>query len=620
MHPTPFVRKVAASLVESWRDLGTTALLYKILAFAVLTPLFAASWHLIIAIGGSGVLSDVDIAKFFVGPFGWCCAIVLGAAWLVIIAVEQSSLLYILASKSLGREKHATSAIHFAFTHAPSIFRVALRLVGWSLLTVLPFLLILGTVYLTMLGEYDINYYLNTRPSEFRIAIAIAIALVVVLASILLRLYSGWFLALPLVLFGGARGGEALQKSRMLATGKRRRILIWLVAWLGLVIVLNLLVTAVIGGLGLFLIPTEAGSIVLLATRVGLMMLLLSAGGLLVNLFASVLFGSLVFHGYCQIDPNAETTISGRLEKDQSAISPKRNLLTRSRLIFGAVTLVVGAAVFGYWSLNSLTLKDDVQVMGHRGAPSDTPENTMASFRQAIDDGADWIELDVQETADGKVVVFHDSDFMKLASNPLKIWDATIDDLADIDIGSWVDSKFSEERVPTLTDVLRLCKGKVGVMIELKYYGHDVKLEQRVIDIVEAENMVDEVMIMSLKPKGVAKVKALRPSWRCGLLLSVYVGKLKNIEADFLAVNSMFATRSFVQRAHNLDKEVYVWTVNDAATMSQLLNRKVDGILTDRPGLAKQVLQERAELSSAERLLAEIAVLFNKKSAVATEP
>lgn len=620
MHPTPFVRRVTNSLVESWRDLVTTALLYKIFAFVVLTPLFVACWHLIFALGGSGVLSDVDIAKFFAGPFGWICAIVLGAAWLVIIAMEQSSLLYLLASKSLGREKHATSAIHFAVTHATSIFRVALRLVGWTLLTLLPFLLVLGIVYLTLLGEYDINYYLNTRPSEFRIAIAIAIVLVVVLACILLRLYSGWFLALPLVLFGGSRGSEALHKSQILVTGKRRRVLMWLIAWLGLVIVLNLLVTAVIGGLGRVLIPTETGSIVLMATRVGLLMLLLSVGGLVVNLFATVLFGSLVFHGYCDIDPNAESAIADRLEKDQSTINPKRSMLTRSRLIIGAVVLTVGAAIFGYWSLNSLTMEDKVQVMGHRGAPSAAPENTMASFQQAIDDGADWIELDVQETADGKVVVIHDSDFMKLASNPLKIWDATMDDLADIDIGSWVDPKFSGERVPTLTDVLRLCKGKVGVIIELKYYGHDEQLEQRVVDIVEAENMVDQIMIMSLKPEGVAKLKALRPSWRCGLLLSVYVGKLKNIEADFLAVNSRFATRNFVRRAHKLDKEVYVWTVNDAATMSQLLNRKVDGILTDRPGLAKQVLKERAELSSAERLLAEIAVLFNKPSDVATEP
>ncbi len=164
-----------------------------------------------------------------------------------------------------------------------------------------------------------------------------------------------------------------------------------------------------------------------------------------------------------------------------------------------------------------------------------------------------------------------------------------------------------------------MCKDKVGVNIELKYYGHDQQLEQRVVEIVESEQMTDQIMVMSLKPEGIAKMKALRPNWQCGLLLSVYVGKLKNIEADFLAVNSTFATRNFVRRAHKSEKQVFVWTVNDAATMSQALNRNVNGILTDRPELAKQVLKQRSQMSSVERLLAELAVLFNQP-ATAIEP
>jgi len=137
-----------------------------------------------------------------------------------------------------------------------------------------------------------------------------------------------------------------------------------------------------------------------------------------------------------------------------------------------------------------------------------------------------------------------------------------------------------------------------------------------VVEIVEAEGMADQIMVMSLKPEGIAKIKSLRPSWTCGLLLSVYVGELQNIEADFLAVNSKFATRSFINRAHEADKQVFVWTVNDVATMSQALNRKVDGILTDRPDLARQVLKQRSEMSSAERLLTELSILFNQPQVV----
>ncbi len=619
MYLMPLVHSVASSVKASWQNLVATDLLFKLFAFVVLTPLFAAFWHALLMFGGSSVLSDADIAKFFVGPFGWFCGITLGAAWLAIIAIEQASLLCILRAKSLGREKDATSAIHFAGTHAVSVFTVAARLIGWTFVAVLPFLLIAGAVYYSLLREYDINYYLNERPSEFKVAVAVGAALVAALACILLRLYSGWFLALPLVLFDQVRASDALRASRDLIAGNRRKVLVWLIAWLAFVVVSNMLVTAVIGGLGRLLIPAGVGSLVALATRVGLLVLLLAASSLIVNLFATILLAGVNFHAYRELNPNANRAIASRLDEDESQRGWNLKLLTRSRLITGGIVLGLCAALFGFWSLSSLSLTDEVQIMAHRGASVAAPENTMAAFRQAIADGADWIEIDVQETADGEVVVAHDSDFMKLSRNPLKIWDATMDDLANIDIGSWVDPKYSGERVPTLKDVLRLCKDKVGINIELKYYGHDQQLEQRVIDIVESEQMADQVMVMSLKPAGVAKVKALRPNWRCGLLLSLYVGKLKDIEADFLAVNSKFATRNFVRRAHKLNKEVFVWTVNDAATMSQVLNRKVDGILTDRPELVKQVLKDRAEMSSVERLLAEIAVLFNQP-ATATEP
>ena len=92
--------------------------------------------------------------------------------------------------------------------------------------------------------------------------------------------------------------------------------------------------------------------------------------------------------------------------------------------------------------------------------------------------------------------------------------------------------------------------------------------------------------------------------------MSVAAGNLKSIEADFLAVNASFANRSFIRAAHGNGKEVYVWTVNDAVTMSNLIGRGVDGIITDKPALAKIVLQQRAQMSSPERLLVELAGIF----------
>ena len=267
----------------------------------------------------------------------------------------------------------------------------------------------------------------------------------------------------------------------------------------------------------------------------------------------------------------------------------------------------MAAVAVGAFAVQTARLEDTVLVVAHRGSSKAAPENSMAAFMQAIADGADWVELDVQETADGEVVVFHDSDFMKLAGVGTKIWDATMADLQTIDIGSRFSPAFKDERVPTLAAVLDACKGKIGVVIELKYYGHDQQLEERVARIVDERGMASQIAVMSLELDPVQKMKSLRPSWTVGLLLSVSAGNLRASGADFLAVNAAFADRRFVRSAHLRGMKVYAWTVNDAATMSAMMGRGVDGLITDKPALAKAVLAQRAGMSPALRLLLELA-------------
>ena len=234
----------------------------------------------------------------------------------------------------------------------------------------------------------------------------------------------------------------------------------------------------------------------------------------------------------------------------------------------------------------------------------------MAAVERAIVDAANFVEIDVQETVDGAVVVAHDSDFMKVASDSTKIWDASLDHLQGLDIGSWFASEFADQRVPTLGQVLDVCKGKVGVNIELKYYGHDDRLEERVIELVEERGMASDVVIMSLKLEGVEKVQAMRPDWTVGLLSAVALGDLTKVDVDFLAVSTKLATPLFIRSAHKAGKDVYVWTVNDVIGMSTYLSRGVDSLITDEPALAREIMAQRASLSSAERLLVELAALF----------
>ena len=142
-----------------------------------------------------------------------------------------------------------------------------------------------------------------------------------------------------------------------------------------------------------------------------------------------------------------------------------------------------------------------------------------------------------------------------------------------------------------------------GVLIELKYYGHDQQLEQRVANTVEQTGMTDQVRLMSLKYEAVRKMKQLRPDWTVGLLASVSVGKLAALDADFLAVNMAAASAQLVRDARAAGKEVYVWTVNDPLSMSNMASLGVSGLITDEPALAREVLKQRSALGPAERLV-----------------
>jgi len=329
------------------------------------------------------------------------------------------------------------------------------------------------------------------------------------------------------------------------------------------------------------------------------------------NLIGSLGFALMLFHAYRKLHPDAEKSLASvPLLNNRNHFS--KPSLNRYRTMAICLIGLLAAAWIGASAINRLQWNEEVKIMAHRGASQAAPENSLAAVRMAMEAGSDWVEIDVQETADGEVVVIHDSDFMKLARNKTKVWDARLLDLQNIDIGSSFGPLFENERVPTLSEVLQLCQGKTGVLIELKYYGHDQQLEQRVVDIVEKHGMSNEIMVMSLKPEGVRKMKRLRPNWKCGVLLSVSVGNIQKIEADFLAVNARFATRSLINKLHYAGKEIYVWTVDDPVSMSLLMNRGVDGVITNRPEVAKDVLKQRSDMSSTDRLLTEIVALLGK--------
>jgi glycerophosphoryl diester phosphodiesterase len=586
---------------RTWPQLILTDLAARGLGLVVLTPIVGLLLRLFLVRADDGVLADADIVTFLLHPIGLTGAVIVGSLSLGILFAEHGMLMVIGFGAMEERRVSWLDALRYVARYGRQLVTLAGRFLLRIGLIATPFLAAIGGVYLWFLGQHDINFYLATRPPEFRSAVILAGLLLGVLAIFVLWIIAGAIVALPLVLFEGRRGWEAMGASSRRVAGRRWSIAALIAGWLLGYGLISWVISLLIGFAGRLLVPEVGTSPWLYALGLAATLLLMGLAQIVTLIASTALFPLLVLQLYRKIGGTGRldpaTGEAGALGERAGMAIPGKWLLAGGA---AAVLFVVGG---GYAVSRDLGAEDAAAVIAHRGASAGAPENTMAAFELAIEEHADWIELDVQEDADGRVIVAHDSDFMKVAGNPLKVWDATASDLAELDIGSWFDPAFADQRVATLRDVLETARGRIGVVIELKYYGHDERLEERVVEIVETSGMQDDIMLMSLELKGLRKAAAIRPDWTHGLLNTVSVGDLTRLDLDFLALNATAATSSMIRRAHQRGMRVFVWTINDPIRMSVMLSRGVDGLITDEPDLARRVMEYRNTFGPFGRLL-----------------
>jgi len=602
-------QQIFGRISQSWQQVLVTHLLYTGLGIILFAPLLGLTGRLLLKLSGETALADQDIAHFLLSPAGLIALIIFAALLITILAFEQATLMRIVLGPKNGPQTGPIYALLHTASRAHALWLFTVRLVIRLLALILPLLAIAGALAWYLITDYDINYYLSEKPPEFWTAAISISAVLIVLLLVLSHKLSQWCLALPLVLFGGVSPAASFSESTRLTQGRRKHILLALLSWGALSLISGFAILGIIKVLGHIGIPAVYGSLPLTVILLGALAALWGIANILITAFTSGTFACMLIAFY---DLSGHKSIIKPTDHQQGRASAvlkqfKPKTITSTILM---ITIIAGGA--GIWLVNGIPTNNEIIIAAHRGAAGKAPENTLAAFQQAINDQTDWIELDVQENAHGDIVVMHDSDFMKLAGNPINIWNATQTDLADIDIGSWYDPAFSSERVPSLRQVLELARDQAKVVIELKYYGHDKNLEQRVIDIVEDTNMVDQTAIMSLKYKAVQKVHSLRPDWTVGLLSATAIGDLSRLDTDFLAVAMGMASSGFISRAKAAGKRVFVWTVNDPVSMSRMISLGVDGIITDEPEMARRVLNEHAQLSTVERLLIHTAQLFGE--------
>lgn len=274
----------------------------------------------------------------------------------------------------------------------------------------------------------------------------------------------------------------------------------------------------------------------------------------------------------------------------------------RGRILGAGVAVAAALSLFFLFNLvrNGSAITDDIlteiQITAHRGSSKSAPENTMAAMELAVENMADFVEIDVQETADGVVVLGHDSTLKRVAGVNRTIGSYTLKDLQDLDVGKWFSKEFEGERIPALTEVMDYCKGRIKMNIEIKNLGKDSPLPDKVVQLITDHQMKEQCVVTSTRLSYLSRVKELDPDIRTGYIISAAYGDYySDDDVDFISIRSSFVSGKLVEAAHEKGKAIHAWTVNNKSEMERMKMLGVDNIITDYPVLAREIVyRERA--------------------------
>lgn len=234
-------------------------------------------------------------------------------------------------------------------------------------------------------------------------------------------------------------------------------------------------------------------------------------------------------------------------------------------------------------------------VTAHRGSSGAAPENTLSAIRQAAAERAGYVEVDVQATADGVLVLMHDKNAKRTTGINKDLAEVTFSELRKADAGSWFDRKFKGEKVPTLEEAIDLAKElNVKLNLDLKNNGKEKRLAEKTALLLEKKEFVTQCVVTSFSEEMIKDVRRINGSIKIGLIISQLPQDPETLFANpnfsLLSANQTIVDEAFMKLANQYNKQVFVWTVNDQKEMERFYKLGVTSIITDYPERLHQVI------------------------------
>jgi len=602
------VRKIS----KNFNTLLMFELLYRVLGLVIIFPLTQLLFHLSIRLSGRAYITNATFLDYLLTPSTISILLVVMFMLSIYITIE---LIYLSIIFEYGHQNKKIKLKELFLTGLKKLYETVtayrLRIIGPA------FLFFILVELFHVVGIASTINLPKVILDQINSSIWLQVALGVLMVMIII-LFTETAFHIHFYVIEKLPTKMTIQESRKLLKGKRLRMMFEFV-------LLNSALNAVLYVFYMLMILTIGWVVTLIKGQLFTLSIILSifySIYIIVGFLATITLIPINFafiHSWFHRVKSSEVLIE---PIDYEKIKISRNKMSH-RFKYG--TMVVLVVVFSINLVNVFTvlanpksqieLFNVAEIVAHRGASLDAPENTIVSIELAIEQGADAIEIDVRETREGIPILFHDTTTSRTTDDQISriVSNMTLEQIKELDVGSWFGSDFSGEQVPTLEEALLIIQGKARIFIELKVNTENIN--QTVIQLIELYDLSSDVIILSFNKQQLIQIKEINPEIETLLLLSSFYGDIDALIKDKRIDNFGFSEKLFIDNPgyvdaiHQNSKKVYAYTVNNDQKISSVVNNDADGIITDRPISAREIAYSK----NVSDLLLEILNRFFKK-------
>lgn len=556
--------------------------LFILLSGFVFVPFMSWLFDRLLRSGGSGYLVNGEVITYAFDWRGALSFVLLGSLMAFFLFTEIGVILVLAQKTYFGHRVTVMDALATVIKRIPRL--IGLGIIQFLLLMILISPFIDSPLLNYLLSGYNIDILIINPIRQSIIRMVITAVILTIVFLLICRL----IFSLQLIIVRSRSMIKAMKESWKITKGRILRVSVSLVA-------VNLLLFGLASGLLMLVnyIPIWlefSDRIMFLQTLTIVFTGYIGFALTMLVIPLNIVFINRLYYDF-QAEPKDNLVLSGSwlAGKAESRIAQAvAKHKTAYRLTFFfllTLTFLLNTQIYS----NILHARWNVMIAAHRGDPIQAPENTLAAIEAAVLQAVDYVEIDVQLTADNVLVLFHDNTLRRIDGSDRSIGNMTLSEIKRIDAGSWFSDEYAGERIPTLEEAIIQVGNRAKLLIDVKLTGEPEITAKLLSEILQYHGIADKCLVQSFSPRFLSELRSYDPDIRIGQILTASAGRLDRMDIDFYTISQNMLTENFVKIAREQKRQIWVWTVNSERNIKTVLQYDINGIITDYPQRVRQI-------------------------------